>query len=404
MDTPENPLVIHVLFLLDGPISVDAVRQLVRERLLTEPRFGRRVVPALGLPRWEEDPSFDLARHVRRAELPNDDPDALERFTSRRMSEPLGRDRPLWTVDVVERWQGRGAMLVKVHHCIGDGVTLVRLLLRLTEQHGSRPRDVGLPRADRSGGLAARVRRGLMHGRTLAKLLLLSQDSPSPFRGPLGSDKRVAWSRPFPVESVAQAAHRQGGTLNDLAMAAVSGAVRRGLEELGALRPDVHLRALSPVFLQGDDDDGPGNHFGLVYVPLPVHSPEPSGRLQELERTMQEIKRSDEASVAFAVLGAMGLFSRRLERLGVRLFTGKASFLVTNVPGPVEPVRLAGAGVEDMIVWAPVSGVIGTGLTLLSYAGRLRLAVSSNARLRVDPHRLASLFEDELDGLLTQAG
>jgi diacylglycerol O-acyltransferase len=119
---------------------------------------------------------------------------------------------------------------------------------------------------------------------------------------------------------------------------------------------------------------------------------------------MDTIKSAPDATVAFMVLGAMGLASPTIERLGIELFTKKASMLITNVPGPAATVQIAGQDVSSMVVWAPTSGSIGLGFSLLTYAGELRLGVAADANLVSDPRELVALFEREIEAMRIDAG
>lgn len=199
------------------------------------------------------------------------------------------------------------------------------------------------------------------------------------------------------MSAVKALARHHGGHVNDVLAAAVAGALRASL----ATPRDV--RALVPAFIRGSDSDT-GNHFGLAYLPLPLGEPSRALRVSGVKKEMDAIKSAPDATVAFVVLGAMGLASPALERLGIGLFTRKASLLVTNVPGPAGEVRIAGRAVRSMVVWAPTSGSIGLGFSLLTYDGALRLGVATDANLAVRPRALVEAFERELEAMRADAG
>jgi hypothetical protein len=115
---------------------------------------------------------------------------------------------------------------------------------------------------------------------------------------------------------------------------------------------------------------------------------------------MEQIKAAPDAVVAFGVLAAIGVGSSELENVAIDLFTRKASVMITNIPGPRARIRLAGKTVSSMVVWAPVSGHIGIGLSAVSYAGELRLGVAVDAGLISDPEALRDGFEREIDELV----
>jgi WS/DGAT/MGAT family acyltransferase len=234
----------------------------------------------------------------------------------------------------------------------------------------------------------------------LSRLMTLSQDPPSPFRGALGAEKRVAWSKPVPVGKVREICHGTGSTVNDVVMAVVAGMLRRYVEARGQSPRD--LRAVVPVNLRPLSEPLPcelGNRFGLVFLSLPLGEEAPVERLWELKRRMDRLKRSPEAALTFGMLSAAGLAPTAVERAAVEVLRKKASLVLTNVPGPKRPVFLAGARLAGVMFWVPMAGRLGLGLSLFSYAGHVTLGVAADAGLVPEPHELLAGFEAELDSL-----
>jgi hypothetical protein len=403
MDSPTNPMVITSMMRFAGPLD-DAALGATFARLLEHDKFRQRAVVdrrSWTGASWEDDPAFDLSRHVERVRLPShpssDTEVALEAFASARMSEPLDRSRPLWRAIVIDGVGSGSALLTRVHHAVGDGVTLVKLLLGVAGAGPDRaPVPVGIPVPKRPDSLRTSVARAREDLVTLVRLLALPPDHRTPLRGPLGTRKVAAMSRPIPLASIQALARATGGHVNDLLSSAVAGAVRA---YLGDPPP---LRALVPVFLR-DEHGASGNHFGLVYLPLPVHERDRDQRRRAVKQAMDTIKAAHDTTVAFMVLGTMGLVSPTLERLGIDLFTCKASMLITNVPGPAGTVQVGGRDVESMVVWAPTSGSIGLGFSLLTYAGELRLGVAADEGLVPDPRALVACFEREIEAMQADA-
>ncbi|MBK8255270.1 MAG: wax ester/triacylglycerol synthase family O-acyltransferase [Polyangiaceae bacterium] len=407
MDSATNPMVINVVMVLDGPVAHSDLEALLTERLVSQARFRQRIrhsiVPLLP-PAWEDDPHFDLGTHVHRVALPSPgDESALQDLVSDLMSVPLDRDRPLWQVYHVEGYPAGSVLIARVHHAVGDGVALVKLLLRLTDggvaQRPEPPRvGVESKRALDPMGIAKLAGAKAL---SLGKMLLLSSDSQSALKGKLGVRKKVAWSRPFDVARLKGAAHARQAKLNDLVVASVSGALRAYLHEKGHVPSS--LRALVPVYVQGHakEKGDLGNHFGLVFLNLPVHISDVEDRISEAKRTMDEMKRAPDALTAIAVLAAMGMASEGIQKIGIDIFTRKASLLITNVPGPTETLDLLGRKLTNVLVWAPVSGEVALGVTLLSYGGNMRMGVSSDARVVADPHRIVGAFEEVMEATLS---
>jgi WS/DGAT/MGAT family acyltransferase len=309
------------------------------------------------------------------------------------MSTPLDRTSALWQVDVIDGVGTGSAILVRIHHAVGDGVALVRLLLGVSGAAADRaPVEVGVKEAPKARGPRELLARGKAQAESLARLLLLPADASTKLRGELGVRKVAAYSRPLSLERVKAVAKAHGGSVNDLLAAAVAGAVRSYLPQPKG------VRALVPVFLRGARGVE-GNHFGMAYLPLPVAEGDRRERVRKVKAEMDAIKGAPDATVAFVVIGAMGFASPRLERLGIEIFTKKASMLITNVPGPAGRVQLGGADVVSMVVWAPTSGSIGLGFSLLTYDGELRLGVAADANLVPDAGTLVASFERELEAL-----
>ena len=398
MDTPTNRMMITSVLTFAEPIAFDGLARLLEERLLPHERFRQRVVQRARGPIWALDPDFDLRSHLHHVALPAPgDRAALTALVSDLMSSPLDRARPLWQAHVVDGLDGGGtALVVRLHHCIGDGVALVRLLLSMTDDaRSAEPRRVGreLPHV---AGLLRRARVAANEVRAAVRLVTLPPDPATVLSEALGVQKRAAWSVQLPLALLDERARAAGVTLNDLLMSAVSGALRRYLEGRHAWHDGLEVRAMLPVNLRGGNGHGLGNRFGLVYLPLPLGERDAGARLGELKRRMDEVKSSPDAVVAFGVLGFLGLATLAVERFGIELFTRKSTLLATNVPGPPTPVHLLGHEVREMITFAPASGRMGITLSLLTYGGRLQLGVASDEHVMPDPQTFIDAIEDEL--------
>ncbi len=406
MDSPTNAMVINSLLVFRDPPGIDGIRALVEDRLLVHRRFRQRVIePSLGLPHWELDPQFDVSAHLHHIALPAPgDQAALETLVSDLASTSLDRQKPLWQLYLIDGVGKGGALLARLHHSMGDGVALVRFLLGLTDEGALlSPPEVGVE-APRPSGLAERAKLASAQALALGRMLLLPPDSNTVLKGELGTQKRVAWSEPAGLDPIKSACRRQGVKLNDLLVAALTGALARFLEEHGRI-DGLELRALVPVYVRdasaGDELE---NHFGLVYVSLPIAVRDRGERLRQLHQSFESIKAQPDAVVALGVLGALGVASTEIEHIGIQLFTRKASVMITNVPGPPVEIHLTGSALSEMLVWAPVSGQIGVGLSLLSYAGQVRLGVAADARRLPDPRVLVRFYEEELAALTSTAG
>src|SRR5690606_22381555 len=196
--------------------------------------------------------------------------------------------------------------------------------------------------------------------RELAYALSLSDDPPTRLKGPLGATKRVAWAEPLPLEEVKAVGKALQCTVNDVLLASATGALRAFLVESGDDCAGVTVRATVPVNLRPlEHAKKLGNHFGLVFLDLPVGEANPLRRLRRIAEAMRELKGSRQAAAPFGALAALGMAPAALQRAALELFSRKASAVATNVPGPQVPLYLAGAPIRELMFWVPQTGSVG---------------------------------------------
>jgi diacylglycerol O-acyltransferase len=425
MDRPANTADVVALLSFRDRVSPTAVRRLVGERLLSHSRFRQRIVEGpLGAAAWGNDPAFSLRHHLVHRRLPGGGARALARFASAVATEALPPDHPLWRLWVVDGF-GRGSALVaKLHHCIADGFALVGLLLSMADEGppaaarddggGARPRPyrdlrldgpllATLGRALASPSRALELgARGAAFATSLARMASLPADPPTTLSRPLSGRRRTEFSRAIPLALVRDRARALGVTVNDLLVAALAGALRAVLAPAGRL-PD-EVRALVPVNLRGqvpggDGDPDLGNRFGLVFLPLPVGAADPAERLARIRAAVAALKRSPDAVVSYAVLAAVGHLPGAADRALTGFFSRKASLVVTNVPGPRARLHLAGHEIERMMFNVPHPATLGLGVSILSYAGEVRLGARADVAVLPDPGALVRAFAREAAGM-----
>ena len=421
MDRPDNLMVVNSVAWTERPLDWAAVTEAVRRRLLPAfPRFSQRVLDppvTVGLvgPRWADVDGFEVRDHLHRHTLPAPGGDAeLHAHVSRRASDPLDPSRPLWEADLIDGYRGGSAVLLRTHHAMADGTALVQAMLAMVDPPpGGGMHDDQRPHREPAGVLpraAAGVRSWAgslpgrdelaRHGDMLRRLVTFPPDQPSPLRGPLSGDKQLTWSGSIPLEPVRSTGRTHGATVNDLALAAVTGALGRYLSGR-----DVEVRRVSaavPINLRPGDrpfDARRGNQFGLAFVPLPVDEPRPVERLRRVKAAMAGAKRSGEGRAVQRALAVLGHLPTPAEQRALDLFAGRASAVVTNIPGPREQVSLAGVPIAGFLAWVPCTGPIGVGLSICSYAGRLTLGVSVDTALVPDADELLRALSDEVAAL-----
>ncbi len=438
MDRPGNPMMIAGVMVFADPLDIDRVRLAIRTRFLSYSRFRQR--PVAETSHWETDPEFDLERHVRRVGLTGaGDKADLEELVSVLVSTPLDPSRPLWQFDLVERYRGGSALVARIHHCYADGIALMRVLLSLTDASPDAAQPA--PAAEVSGeaahdpwsrllapvtdAVAGALRLGgllwqdyielVMHparaveyaGRGLdiaaeaSRLALMSSDSPTRLKGKQSGIKRVAWAEPMPLPDIKQVGLSLECSINDVLVAAVTGALRSYLENQGDDVDGIEVRAVVPVNLRpAGHDDALGNRFGLVFLALPVGIANPLARLYEVSRRMHDLTHSSQSVFVLGLLGAVGMGPKFIEDQVLDVLSRNASMVITNVPGPREPLFLAGARLVEHVFWVPQAGDIGIGISILSYAERVHFGLIADKHLVADPHAIVDRIPLELDTLL----
>ncbi len=443
MDDPTNPMVINGFWIFRERLRYEHVLAVLRERLLVHERFRQRVVAERGAfrPRsfWQTDPEFDLRAHVGRIVLPSPgDMKALNSTVAQLLTVPLDLNRPLWRFTLIEGFGDGSVFFGRIHHCIGDGAALVRVLLSLTDesaegarpvpdpaagplpdrdtlppptQAGARPGAAKLP-ADREGAgeranpLALAVRGGQMAGRfiaVLAKLALMKTDDKTAFKGEVGVGKVVAWSKGIPLDDVKFVKDIMGATVNDVLVAAMAGALRRYVAARGDEPEGKEIRAMVPVDIRSPDDTKLTNRFALVYLPLPIGIADPIDRLFATKRSMDAIKRSPEALVTYQAIAGLGVVSDGVARSVRGYYADKVSVVLTNVPGPSQKLYFAGKLLDSIVFWVPQSGSIGVGISIFSYAGQVNIGLITDRGLAPDPDTIIAAFQEEFDRLLCLA-
>ena len=432
MERPDNPMTITGVIGFDGPVAIDAVKDWLRERVMIYDRFRMRIDGlGSGRPRWVPDPVASVDHVVLPAELPAPGQAGLEALVSRLMSTPMAFDHAPWTVHHVpevafDDGTTGSALVVRLHHVIGDGIALMHVLLHAADEFDvtapprRRPRR---PLPERLGEtlrgaaaetkdlvtspshLGARVGAAGSGLKALWDLLAMRPDSPTVFKGEASVDKRAAWTRAYDLDRIKRVGAALGAKINDTLLAVAAGALRRYLEAEGQPVADVEVRAAVPFNVRPlERAHELGNSFGLVFLLLPVCAPTPQARLAEIKRRMDAIKDSAEPAVVYGILQSIGRAPAWAHSLVVKMFAEKTSAVMTNVPGPDRALHVAGVPMRTLMFWVPQAGDIGLGLSILSYDGRVRVGVGSDAAYVEHPQRLVAAFEDEFDALEAEFG
>jgi diacylglycerol O-acyltransferase len=426
----------------EGGLDYEGLVELIGRRIALVPRFRQRVraVPGhLANPVWVDDEDFDLTYHVRRSALPRPGTDAqLRELVGRLMGRRLDRQRPLWEVYLVEGLAGgRVGIVTKTHHAMVDGVSAVDLgtvLLDSTPEPGELPRDDWEPHRepravallagavreyaaapthvlDAARGAVVDVRTtaggaaGLARG-LLSSLRTVPRPAPSsPLNLPIGEQRRVGTAKTA-LDDYRRVRAAHGGTVNDVVLATVAGALRTWLLTRGEpITPATAVRAMVPVSVRDDAGRGQlGNRVSSYFVDLPVGEGNPVMRLHQVAFAMRAHAESGQSVGADALAQLSGFAPPTLHALAARVASDVtrrlANLVVTNVPGPQQPMYAAGARLLEMypVVPLPKGQALSIGLT--SYDGGVFYGLNADRDALADVDVLAGCLEESLAELV----
>ena len=442
MDRPQNLMMISGVLLFRGHVTLPRLRRVIKERFLVFRRFRKVPVERAAGAFWEADARFDLAQHVVSTKLTGRAGRAeLEALVSRLAATPLDPTRPRWQFHLVPNYRGGSAVVARIHHSYADGIALVRVMLSMTDASAHGPpampfaarslereepddplgqllgplagvmgmaRKVGATLIEKGAAIwddpakaVALAAQGTALTAELAKLALMPQDSPTRFKGKPARAKCVAWADPIPLAEVKTVGSALGASVNDVLLSCVAGALRGYLIEKGDDIASVMLRALVPVNLRPIENAYKlGNQFGLVFLDLPIGIENPIERLYAVRGNMNALKGSFQPVLALGLLAAMGIGPKTLQEALLQALARNGSAVMTNVPGPQEPLFLAGAAIDSLMFWVPQSGDIGLGVSIISYNGAVQFGVITDRALCPDPGRITARFGAEFEKLV----
>ncbi len=444
IETPHEPQHVGSLSVIegtplrdaDGRVRFDDLKAHVERRLHRVPRMRQRVMEVpynQARPVWVDDDHFDIDHHVRLTALPRPGDDGqLATLMGRLQSLPLDRSRPLWEMWFVDGLaDGHVGLVIKVHHALGDGMANVDLAMALIDLEPDPPPDEPVPAwrprpAPSPNELLANAVRNQVTrpmrlaqtaldtlrdprpsidatvnvGRTVASFL--AKPPPAPWNVPVGSHRRWV-SATVPMKGVRTVRKRHGVTINDVVLAACSGALRSFLLEHGD--DDIEhrvIKAMVPVSLRGKDQRGDtlGNLVSLIVVDLPVDEADPVARLERIHAVTGELKGSglvDGAhrilDIADAITPLAGPLTRYVSR------TIPMNLVITNIPGPPIPLYLRGARFLRVFPYVEVIDNEGLTIAVVSYEDHLHFGITADRDVMPDLGDVATSIEREFAAL-----
>jgi WS/DGAT/MGAT family acyltransferase len=436
-----------VMIFEGSPPHHDEVVEGIRSRLHLVPRYRQKLafVPlGQGRPKWVDDPHFNLRYHVRHTALPEPGTEEqLKRLAGRVFSQRLDRDKPLWEMWVVEGLDGgeRFAVLSKTHHALVDGVSGIDIMSILFD---AKPEPDAPPPAEEKRWLPAptpsraellgealverltvpaeivRGARALVRGpRRIAGAALgslsgvgsmvragLSPAPKTPYNERIGPHRRFTWVR-MQLADVKAIKNALGGTVNDVMLATVTGALGRHLRRRGVDVRGMELKAMVPVSVRSEDARGAlGNQVAAMMAPLPVGLEEPVERMERISDAMAHLKSGGQAVGAQVLTELTGFAPPNIMSQASRVVARQRMFnlVVTNVPGPQFPLYLMGRKLEGLFPMVPLAPNQALGIAIMSYNGTINFGLVGDYDLMPDLDDLADDLQASLAELADAGG
>jgi diacylglycerol O-acyltransferase / wax synthase len=444
-DAASHMHVAGVMIFEGSPPPYEELLAAIERRLGLVPRYRQRLafVPlSQGRPKWVDDPHLNLRYHVRSTALPAPGSEQqLKELAGRVFAQQLDRDKPLWEIWLVDGLEGdRFAMLSKTHHALVDGISGVDIMSVLfdTSPEPAAPPDTGerwlprpLPSRAQLLGEAlveratvpteiVRSMRAVLRGpRLVAEGLRdaavgvgamawagLNPAPPSPYNKSIGPHRRFTWVR-VNLADIKAIKNELGGTVNDVVLATVAGALGKHLRRRGQNTDGVELKAMVPVSVRADVERGAlGNRVAAIMAPLPVWCQDAVARLDIVREELKGLKSGGQAVGAQVLTNLSGFAPATVMGQASRLMARQRFFnvVVTNVPGPQLPLYLAGKRMIDTFPMVPLAKNQALGIALLSYDGRINFGLVGDWDLMWDIDDFAEDVRESLAELADEAG
>ena len=426
-------MTITVMLRVDG-LTAPRFREFLRVYWLAWERF--QFMPVQRSPGWwwERDPLFDLKHHLD-VVLDQFSPEALQDWVTARLNQPLAMYRPRWKFWLAPNAEGGAALLLRMHHCYADGLSLLGIFDQLCppspQQHPALYGAAETPQLARWGAAAKTWLQGLMAIETqnageaadqppespamdtakqasrslermthnglkllheVSEFLVEPEDTPSDLKRPLLGRRQCRWSEPVGLERFRAVAAATKVTINDVLLSCVACAVRSRLGIAAEELDDAVLHAAVPVDIRSrlpadlqPEPGSLGNYFGTVFVPLPVDGESPLERLYRIKHETRRLKKSWQPGIAWGLTASASAIPEPWRKPVADVFYRKASAVVSNVPGTPQARYMAGCRITEQMFWVPQAGDIGLGVSIVSYAGQVQFGVVADEAILSDP-------------------
>ena len=431
IERPGQPLNIAGVSIFEGDIKLADCRAYIKSKLPLIPRYRQRVVSTsfdLGLPSWEFDPQFDIKNHVREVTLKHGTMKELKAIAGKIVSESLDRRRPLWDFTLARLKDGRTGLVVRIHHCLADGIAGVGAMNVIMDTSPTPPaiskkkpkveappppRDAGAAFLDGLAESYLSVFNGALtlHSGLLnmaeqsvaspadapAELLGIMSELASPaerlpFNVVCNGPQKFAWTE-VPLADIKAIKNTCGGTVNDVVLTAVTLAFGRYVKQRGVELTGRSLRIVIPVNVRGNGSATElGNQISFVPVPLPLDMRDPLKLLAVVIERVEFLKRTRAAEFVGLLGGLLSTlpnaFWKNVGPVASQLPLSLCNLICTNIPGPQVPLYLMGHKMVSWYPWVPIGGLMGINCAILTYNGTAYFGFTGDVNAAPDLERL----------------
>jgi diacylglycerol O-acyltransferase / wax synthase len=441
------PMNVASVCVFEGELSFADFFRFIELKLPLVPRYLKRVMPppfGLGLPTWEYDPDFDLHRHVQEVTLKHGTDTELKTFASQLFSKVMDRQHPLWDMTLVHGLKGRRTgMVIRLHHCLADGIAGVGMMNALFDPNARAP-EVAPPnvaQAQRPNDALTSLTTGLVESYSdfvkqilsgLNDALTMVQHAAANggvvpaeefsrllpeitaiterlrFNVICHGPQKFAWAE-ISLPEVKAVKATFGASVNDVILAVVTAAFRRYLEAHGDPIEGRLLRMMVPVNVRGNGSVSEmGNSISLIPVTVPLDIRDPGKLLAAVHRRSEFLKNAHAAELVGLTGGLIGLFPNGLQALAGPILSQLPitpfNLVCTNIPGPQFPLYLLGRKMLRWYPYVPIGGEMAVNCAILSYDGMMYFGFSGNVHAAPDLRRLEEFVKVSFAELREAAG
>ena len=442
------PLNVACVCVFDGDIAFEACVPFIESKLPLIPRYLKRLVAPplnIGLPSWEYDSTFEIRNHVREVTLRHGSETELKALAGKILSTVMDRQHPLWDLTFVHGLKGnRTALIIRLHHCLADGIAGVGIMNALLDASAAVPRmtkrrlrlrippprdflsSVATGCVDSYSEVVKRILNALadvssMAERFAANIGNLATDefthllpeliAPTErlrfnvlYRGP----QKFACTE-IPLAEVKAIKQTCGTSVNDVILALVTATVRRYAELHGDNVKGRLFRMMIPVNLRGNESPGDlGNRISLVPVTIPLDIRRPRKLLAAVHQRTEFLKRAHAAELVSLAGGLLGLLPNSAQAMGGQILNQlhytPFNMVCTNVPGPQQPLYLLGHKMLHCYPYVPIGGEMALNCAILTYNGTAYFGFSGEVHAVPDLRRLETLLQLSFKELRDAAG